>query len=166
MTDKKSAVAKEAAASTISTICENGAAQLLEPYVVSSASNTPFPNLLENFADKDASVKTASIAAVKAIVQSMNPWSTFVLLPALLNQVKTAGKWQVKTGCLDVLQQLITSAPTQMGEAMPDLVPVLAEAVWDTKADVKKAAKVTLEKATALVQNKDVSNLVVYFDLC
>ena len=152
-------MAREAACSAISTLCENGAASLLEPHVVSNAPNSPFPALLEAFADKTAEVKTAALAAVKAIVQSMNPWATAVILPALLNQVKTAGKWQIKTGCLDVLQQLITSAPEQMGLAMPDLVPVLAEAVWDTKADVKKAAKATLQKAVALVENKDVSTI-------
>lgn len=130
----------------------------MEPYVVSSAPNTPFPNLLETFADKVASVKDAAVAAVKAIVQSMNPWATFVILPALLEQVKTAGKWQIKAGSLDVLQQLVTSAPAQIGSAMPDLIPVLAGAVWDTKVEVKKAAKATLVNACALVQNKDVSS--------
>jgi len=154
LTDKKSPAVREAACSAISTVCENGGAALLEPYVVSSAANSPFPVLLETFADKVASVKDAAVAAVKAIVQSMNPWATFVILPALLEQIKTAGKWQIKAGCLDVLQQLITSAPDQMGRATPDLIPVLAGAVWDTKSDVKKAAKVTLEKATALVQNR------------
>jgi elongation factor 3 len=160
LNDKKSPAAREAAAGVLSTLCENGAAPYLEPYVVSDAANSPFPVLLETFADKVASVKDAALAAVKAIVQSMNPWATFVILPAILNQVKTAGKWQVKAGCLDVLQQLVTSAPVQMGRAMPDLIPVLAEAVWDTKADVKKAAKVTLEKACALVENKDVEKFI------
>jgi hypothetical protein len=87
----------------------------------------------------------------------MNPWATNVILPAILNQIKTAGKWQVKTGSLEVLQQLIVSAPAQVATAMPDLVPVLAEAVWDTKSEVKKMAKATLTKACALVDNKDVS---------
>ncbi|OCF31285.1 elongation factor 3 [Kwoniella heveanensis BCC8398] len=160
LTDKKSVAAREGAASAISTLLENGAAPLLEPYIVSSAENTPFPVLLEAFADKDASVKTAALAAVKSLVQSMNPWATFVLLPAMLNQIRTAGKWQVKAGCLDILQQLISSAHDQMAQAMPDLIPVLAEAVWDTKSDVKKAAKVTLEKACALCENKDIEKFI------
>jgi elongation factor 3 len=166
LTDKKSAPTREAACSTISTLCENGAAQLLEPYIISSDANTPFPTLLEAFADKDASVKTAALAAVKAVVQTMNPWATFVILPALLEQIQTAGKWQVKHGSLEILQQLINSAPVQMAQAMPDLIPVLAGAVWDTKADVKKAAKVTLEKATALCANKDVSHLLIGIVSC
>ena len=157
LADKKSPAAREAACSAISTLCENGAAPFLEPYVISAAPSSPFPALLEAFADKVATVKDAAIAAVKAVVQSMNPWATAVILPALLEQVKTAGKWQIKTGCLDVLQQLITSAPDQMARAMPNLIPVLAGAVWDTKADVKKSAKVTLEKSCALCENKDVS---------
>lgn len=155
--DKKSAEVREAAAAAISTLCENGAATYLEPYIISDAPSSPFPALLEAFADKAAPVKEASLAAVKAVVQSMNPWATFVILPTLLENIKTHGKWQVKTGSLAVLQQLVTSAPAQVGQAMPDVIPVLAGAVWDTKADVKKAAKTCLEKATALVENKDVS---------
>ncbi|WWC95921.1 hypothetical protein V866_002788 [Kwoniella sp. B9012] len=160
LTDKKSAAAREGAASAISTLLENGAAPLLEPYIVSSASNTPFPVLLEAFADKAKEVQTASLAAVKSLVQTMNPWATFVILPALLNQIRTAGKWQIKSGSLDVLQQLISSAHDQMAQAMPDLIPVLAEAVWDTKSDVKKAAKATLEKACALCENKDIEKFI------
>ncbi|OCF62315.1 elongation factor 3 [Kwoniella mangroviensis CBS 10435] len=160
LTDKKSAAAREGAASAISTLLENGAAPLLEPYIVSSAENTPFPALLEAFADKAKEVQTASLAAVKSLVQTMNPWATFVILPALLNQIRTAGKWQIKSGSLDVLQQLISSAHDQMAQAMPDLIPVLAEAVWDTKSDVKKAAKATLEKACALCENKDIEKFI------
>jgi len=160
LNDKKNPATREAACAAISTICEQGAGQLLEPYIISSDANAPFSILLETFADKEKAVKDAAIAAVKAIVQVMNPWATAVILPAILEQVKTAGKWQVKTGCLDVLQQLITSAPNQVGQATPDLIPVLAGAVWDTKTDVKKAAKVTLERATKLVDNKDIEKFI------
>jgi len=90
----------------------------------------------------------------------MNPWATPVILPALLHQVKTAGKWQVKTGCLATIDQMVVAAPDQMGKAMPIMVPFLADAVWDTKSDVKKAAKATLTKATALVSNKDIEKFI------
>jgi len=160
LNDKKNTSSREAACAAISTLCENGAAPFLEPYIVSDAQTSPFPVLLETFADKVASVKDAALAAVKAVIQTMNPWATFVILPPILEQIKTAGKWQIKTGCLDVLQQLITSAPGQIGRAMPDVIPVLAGAVWDTKADVKKAAKVTLERACSLVENKDIEKFI------
>ena len=47
-----------------------------------------------------------------------------------------------------------------MAAATPELIPVLSAAVWDTKSDVKKAAKATLNKSTALVENKDIEKLV------
>ncbi|EKC98306.1 elongation factor 3 [Trichosporon asahii var. asahii CBS 8904] len=158
--DKKNAAVREAAASSISTLCENGAGIYLEPYVVSSAPGTVFPALTEAFADKDKTVQKAAVDAVKAIVQTMNPWGTAVILPTLLKNITEHGKWQVKLGCLEILQQLVVSAPVQMAAATPELIPVLSAAVWDTKSDVKKAAKATLNKSTALVENKDIEKLV------
>lgn len=160
LTDKKSAETREAACSTISSLCEHGAFLHLECYIITSQPGTVFPTLLEAFADKTPAVSTAALSAVKSIVQSMNPWATPVILPALLHQVKTAGKWQVKTGCLATIDQLVVAAPDQMGKAMPIMVPFLADAVWDTKTDVKKAAKATLTKATALVSNKDIEKFI------
>lgn len=90
----------------------------------------------------------------------MNPWGTAVILPTLLKNITEHGKWQVKLGCLEILQQLVVSAPVQMAAATPELIPVLSAAVWDTKSDVKKAAKATLNKSTALVENKDIEKLV------
>ena len=60
-------------------------------------------------------------------------------------------------GALDVLNK---SAPVQTARLMPDIVPVLAGAIWDTKADVKKAARESLTKATALVSNKDIERFI------
>jgi hypothetical protein len=43
---------------------------------------------------------------------------------------------------------------------MPNIVPVLAKAIWDTKADVKKAARNSLMKATVLVSNKVIEHFI------
>jgi elongation factor 3 len=91
----------------------------------------------------------------------MNPWATGLILPTLLNQVETAGKWQVKTGSLSLIDKLVKIAPEPCSKLMPDMVPVLAGAIWDTKADVKKAAKASMTNATALVSNKDIEKCVV-----
>jgi elongation factor 3 len=42
----------------------------------------------------------------------------------------------------------------------PNIVAVHSEAIWDTKADVKKAARDTLTKTTALISNKDIERLI------
>ncbi|CAL1703333.1 unnamed protein product [Somion occarium] len=131
--DKKSPAAREGAANAVSTLVKS---------------------------DKMPAVKNAAVEAVRGYVAAMDPWAAGLILPALLHEIKTAGKWQMKTGSLIVLNQLIASAPTQTARLTPEIVPVLAEAIWDTKADVKKAARDTLEKATALISNKDIERFI------
>lgn len=155
--DKKSPAAREGAANAVLAISTQGAVKVLEPIFVDSGL---FAALLEAFADKMPAVRTAAVDAVKQYVAAMNPWASALVLPTLLEQIKTAGKWQVKTGALTILNQLVVSAPTQMGRLMPDIVPVLSEAIWDTKADVKKAARDSLTKACALVSNKDIERFI------
>lgn len=162
MNDKKNPAAREAACAVLSAIADNEATPYFEPYVISSGETPLFSTLLETFADKVPAVATAATSAAKSFVKTMNPWAVATVLPPLLNQIKTAGKWQVKTGSLELINTLVKAHPEQMGKSMPVLVPVLADAVWDTKSDVKKAAKSTLTKATALVSNKDVSFLPAY----
>ena len=155
--DKKSPAAREGAANAIAAVAASPAIRALEPFFIDSGL---YAALLETFADKMPAVRTAAVDAVKAYVAAMNPWAAGLVLPAILHEIKTAGKWQIKTGSLVVLNQLVTSAPTQMAKLSPEIVPVLSEAIWDTKADVKKAARDSLEKVTALVSNKDIERFI------
>ena len=157
LNDKKSPAAREGAANAVLAISTQGAIKALEPIFVNSGL---YPALLEAFADKMPAVRTAAVEAVKQYVAAMNSWACGLVLPALLHQIKTAGKWQVKTGALAILDQLVVSAPAQVARLMPDVVPVLSEAIWDTKADVKKAARESLTKACALVSNKDIERFI------
>ena len=157
LADKKSPAAREGAADAVATLSKSGAVKALEPIFVESGI---FGALLEAFADKLPAVRTASIEATRQFVASMNPWAAALILPALLHELKTAGKWQIKTGSLVILNQLVTSAPTQMAKLTPEIIPVLADVIWDTKADVKKAARDSLTKATALVSNKDIERFI------
>lgn len=155
--DKKSPAAREGASEAVSYLSKNGGVTALEPLFVDSGL---FAALLEGFADKTPAAKTAAVEAVRSFVAGMNPWGCALILPALLHEIKTAGKWQIKIGSLVVLDQLVKSAPLQTARLMPDIVPVLSEAIWDTKADVKKAARESLTKATALVSNKDIERFI------
>ena len=157
LNDKKSPAAREGAASAVAILAQSPAIRALEPLFIDSGI---YAALLETFADKMPAVRTAAIEAVRAYASAMNPWATRLVLPALLHEIKTAGKWQIKTGALTVLDQLIASAPAQIARATPDIVPILSDAIWDTKADVKKAARATLEKATALISNKDIERFI------
>ncbi|KAF5324672.1 hypothetical protein D9611_004099 [Ephemerocybe angulata] len=157
LSDKKSAAAREGAADAVKALVTGGAVKALEPIFIDSGI---YAALLEAFADKMAPVKTAAVEAVREYVANMNPWATALVLPALLHQIQTAGKWQIKTGSLTVLNQLVKSAPVPMARLMPEIVPVLTDALWDTKTDVKKAAKDSLTKATALISNKDIERFI------
>ena len=152
--DKKNPLNREAAVSAIQLLASKGAAKHLEPYIFGDATTGLFPALLEAFADKTPAVRAAAVDAVVELVRGASPWATAQILPPVLTQIKTAGKWQVKTGCLRILNELVKSAPAQTAALTPDIIPVLSEAIWDTKADVKKAARDTLQKTTALVSNK------------
>jgi elongation factor 3 len=157
LADKKSPAAREGAADTIRTLAKSSGVKALEPSFIGSGI---YAALLEAFADKMPAVRTAAVEAVREFVANMNPWATALILPALLHEIKTAGKWQIKTGSLVILNQLVVSCPTQTARLMPEIVPVLADAIWDTKADVKKAARDSLTKATALVSNKDIERFI------
>jgi elongation factor 3 len=156
LSDKKSPAAREGAAGAVLAVSK-AAVHALEPSFIDSGL---YAALVETFADKMPAVRTAAIEAVRTFVRNANPWGTAFLLPALLHEIKTAGKWQVKTGALTILDQLVVSAPQQTARLMPDIVPVLSEAIWDTKADVKKMARESLTKATALVSNKDIERFI------
>ncbi|THU96325.1 polyketide synthetase [Dendrothele bispora CBS 962.96] len=157
LADKKSPAAREGAAEAVLGLAKNGAVKALEPTFTSSGI---YAALIETFADKMPAPRTVAVEAVRVYAASMNPWGTALILPALLHEIKTAGKWQVKIGSLVVLNQLVASAPAQTARLMPDIIPVLSEAIWDTKADVKKAARDSLTKATALVSNKDIERFI------
>lgn len=157
LNDKKSPAAREGAANVISTIVKTPAIKALEPLFINDGI---YAALLEAFADKTPAVRTAAVDAVTQYVLNQNKWAAGLVLPALLHEIKTAGKWQIKTGSLTVLDQLITTAPKQIARLTPEIVPILSDAIWDTKADVKKAARATLEKATALISNKDIERFI------
>ncbi|KAL7409883.1 P-loop containing nucleoside triphosphate hydrolase protein [Mrakia frigida] len=158
--DKKVVANKENALAVISTLLEQGAGPAIEPILVDVSEDGLFPILLDLFADKAKTVSTAAVTAVKSLVQVMSPWATAIILPSLLHQINTAGKWQIKTGSLTILDQLVKTSPEQMSKLMPEIVPVLAGAIWDTKADVKKAARTSLTTTTALVSNKDIEKFI------
>ena len=158
--DKKNPGNREAAVSAIQLLASKGASKHLEVHIFGDAANGVFPALLEAFADKTPAVRQLAVDAVLELVRGASPWATALILPTLLTQIKTSAKWQVKTGSLTVLNELVKVAPAQTAALTPDIIPVLAEAIWDTKADVKKAARDTLKQTTALVSNKDIVNFI------
>ncbi|TIA80779.1 hypothetical protein E3P84_00201 [Wallemia ichthyophaga] len=166
LSEKKNETARQGAAELISAIVAGGQFTPVEPYLLLSTQHDVFGALLEAFADKSNAVRDAAVKAVEDFVAVMNNWATAFILPPLLEQIRTAGKWQIKTGGLAVLNKLVVSVPDQMARLMPDCMPVLAEVMWDTKSDVKKAARSSLKKLCSLVNNKDIEKFIPALQEC
>lgn len=158
--DKKNASVREAACSLLSALSHHGVGHAVEPFVFTHEDHQVLNEVFEALGDKVSAVSEAALSALNSLVKVMTPWALHLVLPVVLNQIATAGKWQVKVGALKVLDVLVVSAADQMAKAMPEIVPILSAAIWDTKADVKKAARQSLTAACALVSNKDIEKFI------
>ena len=156
LNDKKSPVAREGASALVSTLCEQGLGHAVEPFIFEKVLEVL---LKESLGDKMPVVKQAAADALRNVVQVMTPWAAPALLPLVLEEIKTNGKWQIKVAALEVLDQLVVAAADQIARAMPEVIPVLTEVIWDTKAEVKKMARATLAKVCNLVSNKDIEKV-------
>jgi elongation factor 3 len=61
---------------------------------------------------------------------------------------------------LKCIELLCKSAPAQLAFRVPDLIPIISGAMWDTKPEVKKTAYGTMEKLCALISNKDIERFI------
>lgn len=154
--DKKNAAGREGACALISSLCEQGVGHEAEPFLMDSVFN----QLLETFADKEKDVRQAALDAARSLVQVMSPWGVATVLRQLLHQMRTAGKWQVKTGSISILEEMVTANPDRIAAAMPDIIPVMSEVIWDTKTDVQKASRASLTKLCTLISNKDIEKFI------
>ena len=154
--NKKDALARERALDAVRAIASySGISPNVEPYLI-----LILPDVLAAVGDKMVPVKNAAQAAAFQIVKAVNPNAVKSLLPPVLKSLRNAQKWQEKMADLKCIDTLCESAPAQLALRVPDLIPVVSEAMWDTKPDVKKAAYATMEKVCALIVNKDIERFI------
>ena len=127
----------------------------VEPYLVAI-----LPNTLAAIGDKMTAVRNAAESAAQAIVEASNANAVKAVLPPLIHSLRNAQKWNEKMTDLKCIELLCKNSPVQTAYRVPDLVPVVSEAMWDTKAEVKKAAYATMEKVCALISNKDIERFI------
>ncbi|KAK4188471.1 putative fungal-specific cytosolic translation elongation factor 3 [Podospora australis] len=154
--NKKDAGAREKALLAIQAIAQHSEVSAhVEPYLVAL-----LPNVLAGAGDKITAVKNAAIAAALAIAEGVNPNAVKATLPALIDSLRNAQKWPEKMTCLDFIDTIIRTAPLQTGLRVPDLIPVISEAMWDTKKEVKDRAYKTMEKLCELIVNRDIERFI------
>ncbi|PTB67599.1 ARM repeat-containing protein [Trichoderma citrinoviride] len=156
LTSKKDATAREKAAVAVKEIASHSeVAASVEPYLV-----TLLPELLDAAGDKAVPVQKAANAAVLAIAGALNGNAVKQALPALMDKIRNAQKWQSKMVALDFILALVKSAPAQLSYRVPDLIPVISEAMWDTKKDIKEHAYKVMESICQLIVNKDIERFI------
>ncbi|KAF9693239.1 hypothetical protein EKO04_008878 [Ascochyta lentis] len=156
LSNKKDAVARERALDAIRAIAQHAqVSAAVEPYLVAL-----LPNVLAAVGDKMSGVKVAAQTAAEAIVAAANPNAVKAIIPHISHSLENAQKWPEKMTDLKCIETLAASAPAQMAFRVPDLIPVISGAMWDTKPEVKKAAYATMEKVCALISNKDIERFI------
>lgn len=133
----------------------NGMSPSVEPYVVALAQEVAVRS-----GDKNKDVAAAADVALLAIATAITPTAVKALLPALMENLSTTNKWTEKVAILKAVSQLVDTAKAQIALRMPELIPSLSEAMWDTKKEVKDAAHATMTKATETIDNKDIEKFI------
>lgn len=155
ITNKKDAAVRERALMAITVISGDDMNAGIEPYLVSL-----LPTVLAAVGDKMVAVKKAAEKASLSIVGNINPNAVKAVLPAITQSILSAQKWQEKMAALQCLELLVKKAPSQLAIRLPELVPTVSESMWDTKPEIKKAARVTMNNLCTLISNKDIERFI------
>lgn len=134
---------------------ENNLSPSVEPFIVDLV-----PGICEKAGDKDKETQTLAADCLISVVKSINPVAIKAILPHLTDRLEKTNKWQEKVAILAAISALVDVAKDQVALRMPELIPVLSEAMWDTKKEVKAAATATMTKATETVDNKDIERFI------
>ena len=123
-----------------------------EPFVVGAF----LAAALDECGSSSSSVREAAEDTATALVRLANAWAFPCLLcPLLLKSLKSS-EWRVKANALDRLAQCTGTAPTQVCHLLPKLIPAITDQVWDTKAQVTKAASSALLAVCQTNSNPDI----------
>lgn len=156
---KKAVKDKKTAANAIEAVChiasESDLSPSVEPFIVDLV-----PEICAKAADKDKDTQVIASKALVAISKAINPVAVKAYLPHLTTALSETSKWQEKVAILASITALVDAAKDQVALRMPELIPVLSEAMWDTKKEVKAAATATITKATETVDNKDIDRFI------
>ncbi|SAM06110.1 hypothetical protein [Absidia glauca] len=132
---------------------------------------------LDLYADKGQVVQDAAEQAARAIVDNAPAESARLLLPLLYEGMGTAispqgeksnisKKWQTKVGALKLLKRFTEKAPEQVGELLPDIIPVVSNCLSDTKNEVASEAQRTMRAICTVGGNPDIERHIKDLVLC
>jgi hypothetical protein len=124
-----------------------------EPYIVGGF----LAAALDECGSSASAVREAAEDTAKALVNIASPWAFARLTCPLIVHCLNSTEWRVKATALERLAQCATTCPDQVNYALPDLIPIVTGQVWDTKAQVTKAANATLLAICKTCKNPDIA---------
>lgn len=123
-----------------------------EPYVLTGF----LAAALDECGSSSSAVREAAEDTATALVALASPWAFPRLICPMLLLSLTSAEWRVKYTALERLSQCAGTAPHQVNCLLPKLIPEITTQVFDTKAQVTKAAASALLAICKTCQNPDV----------
>lgn len=144
--------AREGSLLLLRALCEQ-CGKSAEPYVVGAF----LAAAVDECGSNNSAVRQAAEDCTAALVQVASPWAFPLLLSPLLLQSLNSSEWRVKAVALERIKDCANQFPLQVHRLIPQLLPKLSPAVWDTKAQVSKAARATLLAVCETNTNPDIA---------
>lgn len=149
--------AREGSLLVIRALCEI-TGRAAEPFVVGAF----LAAALDECASSSSAIRQAAEDTTAALVALAHPWAfPCIVGPLLLQSLQSSGEWRVKAAALERLQQAAATCPVQVHKNVPKLIPPITNQVWDTKAQVSKAARSALLAICQTNTNPDIQNAIV-----
>ena len=114
---------------------------------------------LTQASSKSKDVATAAKETAMSICANISPFAMKSLLPQIFAQLPVEKKWQSRVLALDCLATFNKTAPKQLGNALPEIVPEVTACMWDTKKQVKTASTAAMKSACDVIGNKDIEHM-------
>lgn len=113
------------------------------------------PSVLIAVADKASTNSEAAVAAGQAIVGGLNAHATRALIQTLFDGMSNSRKWQTRVASLNLLTTLAKRCPVEAGHCVLDMMPVLSEAIVDSRIEITDAAHGALLACCYTAGNRD-----------
>ena len=114
---------------------------------------------IEQANSRNVAVATLAKETSLAICKNISPFAVKSLLPTLFANLDVEKKWPSRSLALACIACFNETAPRQLGNALPEVVPEVTACMWDTKKQVKAAATEAMKSACDVIGNKDIEHM-------